>query len=132
METIITALINNPVLFGLAFLVNILVSIFKDITEGICIGKGEDPAKGIPAVIFKNILLLMVIAFSYTGTFWLCKMEYITPIDNSRFTTSIVVAVMSIIFYNIGVKDLLVWIKEKLNIKKTTQSETLNNDGGNR
>lgn len=113
MEAIITALFNSPVLFGLALLVNVLVSVFKDILMGVCDSKGIDLTKSISGVLFKNLLILMVIALSYTGTFWLCKLGHITPIDDSRFTTSIVVAVMSIIFYNVGMKELIEWIKNK-------------------
>jgi len=117
MEIIITTLINNPVLFGLAILVNVFVSLFKDITEGICLGKGENPSKGISGIVFRNLLIVMVIVFSFTGTFTLCQLGVVKPLDDSYFATSIVVSVMSIVFYDIGVKEVLNWLKNKF-IKK--------------
>lgn len=117
MDAIIAALTGNPVLFGLALLVNILVGVFKDVTEGISKGKGLCPDQGIPAVLFRNLLIIMVLGLSYTGTFWLCKLGYIMAIEGSTFTTAIVVAVMSMFFYTIGVKDVIEWAKGKF-IKK--------------
>lgn len=117
METIIATLINNPVLFGLAIIVNVFVSIFKDVTEGICIGKGEDPSKGVSGIIFRNLLMVMVLVFAFAGTFTLCQMGFVVPLDNSYFATSVVVSIMSIVFYNVGIKEVMEWLKGKF-IKK--------------
>ena len=131
MEQIITTLTNNPILFALAFVLNSIIGTLKDIVVeklDLVKGKGDTPEKGIHQMIFRNILLLLLLGISFVTTWGLCNAGFVSPIDNNTFNTSIVVTILSVIMYEIGVKDIMGYIKGKIGIKSTTDNNGASND----
>jgi hypothetical protein len=128
MEEIISTILNNPVFFAISFIVNIFVKIIKDIIEGTDLikSKGDTPEKGLPTIIFRNFLILLTIMISFGATWISIKLNLIPMIGGSIFSSSIINAVIAIILYEIGIKDILNWIKNKLGIINKDNKNEIN------
>lgn len=97
----------------LALFINMVIfCIFNNIKSIITKGKGVDSDFGLPEIIVRNLILSFVFGFSFISTWFMVQWNYIQIFDDSIFLTSAWSAVLSTITYNIGMKEVLSWVKK--------------------
>ena len=113
------------ILFGAQFIVmaifvNIFVfMIYNGIKDIITKGKGEDPNKGFPEIIVRNLVMIFIFIISFLLTWFLVGLGQVTLILDSIFLTSAWCATLSTITYNIGIKDIMLMVQNIIKSKFT-------------
>lgn len=102
----------------MALFINIIIFlIFSGIKDIITKGKGENPEKGLPEIIVRNLTMISVFIIAFLLTWFLVGLGQITLILDSIFLTSAWCATLSTITYNVGIKDIMSWFTEILKKK---------------
>lgn len=98
----------------IALLINIILFIITDTYKSILtIGKGQDPKRGLPVVVIRNILMILVFIVAFALTWILVHYGQIALIGTSIFMTSSWCAILSTLTYNIGIKEIMKLLKNK-------------------
>jgi hypothetical protein len=115
-QYIIIALLINIIVFGLTDTYKVLFTS----------GEGENPKQGLPKIVIRNIMMTIVFLLSFGLTWLLVFYDQVKLISSSVFITSSWCAIMSTLTYNIGIKEVMMMIKNKF--KKIMGSGELLND----
>ena len=108
----------TPEFLILALFLNIAIKLIRDSIEGF-LTKGKSPAPdfGVAGFIFRNIILVALMSISFGSTWLLCKYKFIAMFADSLFLTSAWSSVLSILMYEIGVKEIMDAVKNLLKKK---------------
>lgn len=99
----------------LAIFINMIVFFIYTNIKGLMV-KGTYPVPnfGIPKILIRNIMMSIVFIVAFGSTWALSSFGQIVLLNKSIFLTSAWSAIISIITYNIGVKELLNAVKMML------------------
>ena len=102
----------------IALFLNVAIKLIKDSVEGF-FTKGKTPAPdfGVAGFVFRNIILVALMGISFGSTWLLAKSGFISIFSDSLFLTSAWSSVLSILMYEIGVKELMDLLKNLLKKK---------------
>lgn len=99
----------------LCLFINVIVFIIKNgISDIITKGEGKNPEEGFRKTIVDKLILSMVFIISFLLTWFIGTLGYITVLNDSLFITSAWIAILSVATYEIGVKEILGYIKKAL------------------
>ena len=102
----------------MALFINVIIFlIFNGIKDILTKGKGDNPEKGLPEFIVRNIMMISVFIIAFPLTWFLVGLGQVTLILDSIFLTSAWCATLSTITYNVGIKDIMSWFAEILKKK---------------
>lgn len=102
----------------MALFINVIIFlIFNGIKDILTKGKGDNPEKGLPEIIVRNIMMISVFIIAFPLTWFLVGLGQVTLILDSIFLTSAWCATLSTITYNVGMKDIMSWFAEILKKK---------------
>ena len=102
----------------MALFINVIIFlIFNGIKDILTKGKGDNPEKGLPEIIVRNIIMISVFIIAFPLTWFLVGLGQVTLILDSIFLTSAWCATLSTITYNVGIKDIMSWFAEILKKK---------------
>lgn len=102
----------------MALFINVIIFlIFNGIKDILTKGKGDNPEKGLPEIIVRNIMMISVFIIAFLLTWFLVGLGQATLILDSIFLTSAWCATLSTMTYNVGIKDIMSWFAEILKKK---------------
>jgi glucan phosphoethanolaminetransferase (alkaline phosphatase superfamily) len=102
----------------MALFINVIIFlIFNGIKDILTKSKGENPEKGLPEIIVRNLMMISVFIIAFLLTWLLVGLGQVTLILDSIFLTSAWCATLSTITYNVGIKDIMKWFAEILKNK---------------
>lgn len=105
----------------MSLFINVIIFlIFNGIKDIIKKGRGDNPDKGLPDIIVRNLMMISVFIIAFLLTWFLVGMGQITLILDSIFLTSAWCATLSTLTYNIGIKDIMGWFAEIIKKKLTS------------